>query len=153
MQDGKYKIAQYSQWDGYREGQGGTVYDFCIKYSIEQMKAAKAYFLSESEIEAVNKDFQPEGKHSHLSRDAGATVLFSMMDGDNVGFINCMSHESEEALVEDLGAWIEYSYVIDLDSEELKVFNGLPIGDAADKYSLKSMPTKAQFLSDEETED
>jgi hypothetical protein len=100
VKGGEYKVAQYSQWDGYLDGQGKTILEF-LK-AMDKPKFLKALdevrWLSEAEVratwvEAGDKPDNTSGlvsmdigdKHTAmfpgLSRDTGAQILRLIQDG------------------------------------------------------------------------
>lgn len=118
--DGKFKVCQYGQWDGYPSVQGATVLNFLTTLF------EKESFLSKLEngftpitYEECEKLFNtPEGR-PFLTRDTAAGIL---------EIIQCSNGKFPLVLSEDFFAdslFCEWAYVIDLDKNELQVYKGL----------------------------
>lgn len=152
--DGKYKLAQYGQWDGNPAGQGLTALEFCQNhlYNIsgrekfkEQLNLVK--FVNEEEykklLESVNIDSSQlylssqevntfEKKFPHFSRDWGAEILEEVLKAES------------EVLTSDAIAFVsdslfcEWAYVIDLDLETFEVYEG---------FNQKPLDLKERFSS------
>lgn len=160
--DGKYKIAQYGQWDGYPSGQGVEVLDFLkstnLKDFRERVRATR--YLSKSECEALTNW---SATHPQLSRNQGAKIL-GLVNGGVVELIDTLAFAGDSLMC-------EFCYVIDFDSETFEVFEGFnkdkitegrfvsgdPVLDKkgeyepvklAKSYSLNSLPTEEVFLAD-----
>lgn len=64
--DGEYKIAQYSQWDGYPSGQGLTVLNFLKSLGTEEkfeefkMSLDKVYFPDDEELTDIDEAFKTQ---------------------------------------------------------------------------------------------
>lgn len=112
--DGKKKVAQYGQWDGYPTGQGQTIADFLNRedFSVEKFKeqVSRVRPITDEEIERVNNTPNWKKVYPHLSRDAGADVLNMILDG-KVEFLVL-----DEEFVNDR-LFCEYWYDINLDDE------------------------------------
>lgn len=167
MIDGEYKIAQYGQWDGYPSYQGVRALDFLHNADLEQFKEAvrKTRWLTAEEVETLNKNGWRK-THNHLSRDHGAKILHLVAEGateliNDIDFAKSFS--------------CEWAYVIDFDTNTFEVYKGYNTepevgGRFGEKildytslgnyypprrvksYSLDSLPTEEEFLSDLEPE-
>lgn len=172
--EGKYRVAQYGQWDGYPEGQGIEALEFLRKVDLEKFKIAvkETKFLTDNEIEDINKKYPNDNEwlehYPQLSRDQGAKILELIMNGVKE-LSNSISFAKDSL-------FCEWGYVIDLDENTFEVFDGFnkekikkgrflskdinldknewePIK-LLKKYNLKNLPTKKEFLSDfKENED
>lgn len=162
--DGDFKIANYGQWDGYPDGQGTMVLDFFHETDLEAFKAKLrgCYWLDQAGIDKVNKTPDWASVYPHLSRNAGAEVLFMVDESENgLGLVNSASFAGDSL-------FCEWAYVLDFDKEVLECYRGFnkyptpddsrfPSGadwlDKTDEYEpirlLKTYPFKA--LPDAET--
>lgn len=143
--EGKTKVAQYGQWDGYPTGQGKTIAEFLKTVDLpkfkEQIKALKPYtdketikiwkeagatddseFVSMEVSEKVKKD------HPELSRDTAAEVLKFIHNG------TVTKVQLNEDFKND-STFCEYYYEIDLDKDTISVNGGK-------KYSFKQWTQK-----------
>jgi hypothetical protein len=133
ISEGKTKIAQYGQWDGYPEGQGKTVLDFLKKcdHNLFRERLKKVSFLSRKAISrkwqecmVMVKDQWDEGmtadlfrdKYPELSRDTGAKVLQLVYSEKANKLI-----DNSDFIYDSL--WCEWVYIIDLDKEVLEVYS------------------------------
>lgn len=118
---GEIKVAQYGQWDGYPEGQGKFVHEFCSnKANLEKLKAnlEKCYFLNGTYSEEESKKLWEQYK-VFLTRDTGAEILAAIANSDlekialrnNLGF-------GKDSL------FCEWAYMLDLDENKLIGFCG-----------------------------
>lgn len=171
--DGKYKVAQYGQWDGYPSGQGATVLGFLGKYNRKEFEAKvrAAQWITDAEIDKVNDDIKKTGegwkkKYPELTRDTGAEILQLVNDSPpGIKLKDSLSFATD-------GLFCEWAYVIDLDKNTLEVFKGFnkkplkkgerfrgmkPEKDASPKYTavklvksypLDSLPAQEQFEKD-----
>lgn len=139
--DGKTRVAQYGQWDGYPRGQGATVLSFLKKNkSPLKMKAFKeklleAKFIDEAKRKEIKSFCKSIGstngwmtmeqadkykeKYPLLSRDNGAKVLEMIMKTEEK---DLWLDDSTDFAADSL--FCEYAYVIDLDKGKLEVYTG-----------------------------
>lgn len=139
--DSKFKLTQYSQWDGYPGGQGATVLDFCRNL----LPQNRAQF-----IEHLNSLFTPtqeqldqwwkeagkrdDGdwvtlevanlfgkKHPSLSRDTGAEILRIILESNESVPVRPDLNFAADSL------FCEWLYVVDLDKNVLEVYKGFNI--------------------------
>ena len=134
--DGKIKVAQYGQWDGYLEGQGKTIAKFLhnnktdlnlFKQKVRRLRWAWPTQVEKTWVEAGAEPGQTSvtldiaDKHSEmfpeLSRDTGAKILKVIHDRnvDRVG-------NSKSFLRDSL--FCEYAYLLDLDKETVTFYKG-----------------------------
>ena len=109
--DGKIKVAQYGQWDGYPTGQGTTIQEFLREVDLEDFKnkVRKVRELTKEESDALNlTDWKKT--HPHLSRDAGADIL-NMIAAGKVESVVLDEDFKNDTL------FCEYWYELDLDNE------------------------------------
>lgn len=132
----KMKVAQYGQWDGNPSGQGATILSFLKKVDLEKFKEnlKNVSFVTKKEMatwKGMDNDVW-RAKYPHMSRDIGSEIL-GHIDGSNIQLVN-----QEEFASESL--YNEWSYVVDLDREQLEVYKGfqtkpVPKGERFAKYN------------------
>lgn len=135
--DNDIKVAQYGQWDGYPDGQGANIVNFLTnqfirKKFIEELN--KVRWITEKEIEEVNKDTNWKENYPYLSRDAGSDVLVHIQNG-TVKFLQDSRDFANDSL------FCEYGYVINLDNNTLEVYKGFnqsPIAEDERFYTGKA---------------
>lgn len=134
VQDGKFKVAQYGQWDNYPEGQGTTILNFLKTADLEELdnKVANCYFGSEKDIErayesfadkdgSMNMDQYKRFKQSpfaYLSRDTGGEIFAVVMASSSPLMLEDQSIFAGDSL------FCEWAYVVDLDKEVFEVYRG-----------------------------
>ena len=135
--DGKVRVAQYCQWDGYPTGQGATIADF-LQNDLDlrkfKAKVAKLTWLSVEEVHGLWKSVGADdsgfvnmevsnkfsAKYPELHRDTGAKVLSLIQSGKATALHNEISFLKD-------GLFCEYAYEIDLDKKIVKVIAGRDI--------------------------
>ena len=119
---GKYRIAQYGQWDGYPEAAGYTVLLFLRNWDRDKFvkNLERTRFLTEEEVAEINKKWREgEPPAEHLQRNMGARVL---------QYIHDLPAGDAEILLADNanfaadGLFCEWAYVLDLDTNRLEVY-------------------------------
>ena len=169
MIDGKYKIAQYGQWDGYPSGQGVTVLAFLHGWDRAKFakQVNKCRFITDKEADKIDKKFGHNfpDHYPQLSRDMCAKILQFVMDNKEK---ECLLHNSIDFASDSL--FCEWAYVIDFDANTFEVYKGFVEkphtkkerftdleGDKTEeyypikllkKYSLDKLPTEKKFLKD-----
>jgi hypothetical protein len=179
---GKYKVAQYGQWDGYPSGQGATVLEFLQQVNLEEFKerVGKLKWVRKGMIEAAYKKLGIHGDwmtmeesarfreaHPEWHRDTGAGILSLIMERDKLYLQNAIEFAGD-------GLFCEWCYVIDLDENTFEVYSGfkkgpLPTNGRFEKYDdptseywpvsllkvywLHNLPTREQFLKDLEPQE
>lgn len=136
--DGKTKVAQYGQWDGYPTGQGKTIAEFLKKVDLpkfkKQIKALKTYTAKEvkklwGNVRDLSVDVDNFKKaRPELSRDTAAEILELIHNG------RVTKVELDENFKNDT-LFCEYYYEIDLDKNTISVNGGK-------KYSFKQWTRK-----------
>lgn len=152
--DGKMKVAQYGQWDGYPDGQGVTILNFLSnKENITKLK---------DKLKCV-RFLEPKGKDKELveSYDKNAPVWSN--DPDNrteeqkswfENYINrdiageilekIANSERSEIILRDHSGFIkdslfcEWAYLVDLDKNTFEVYEG---------YQKEKLPEDQRFYS------
>lgn len=132
INEGKTKVAQYGQWDGYPEGQGKTVLKFLKKCDLNKFRERinNVSFLTQKEIDHLwnecrikeNNQWNDsktnqlfKSKYPELCRDTAAKVLQLIYDGKAVKL------RDRSDFVKD-SLWCEWVYVIDLDKGKLEIY-------------------------------
>lgn len=142
--DGKYKLAQYGQWDGYPDGQGTTVLAFAREHLdtkkkqaafVKQLDARVRFVTEQDDLdklwqEAVGKKPSKSGfeavgdantfgkKFPGMSRDTGGDILELVRKAKAPLF----TRDSIDFAADSL--FCEWAYVVDLDKGTLEVFKG-----------------------------
>lgn len=131
--DGKYRVAQYGQWDGYPEGQGMTCLHFLQRMDEEKFKKEllmikpmpKGYTegimdalgarngLMTMEQAAKLRELFPE-----FHRNTAAGILQMIMDGDVGKYLVNEIEFAADSL------FCEWCYVIDFDRRTFEVYEG-----------------------------
>lgn len=147
IKDGKVRVAQYGQWDGYPSGNGIKIVDFIntvdMKKFTEQIE--KTCFLSEEKREELWKDFiktikvktdkelmQLEKGYLNLdqsnkwkefaptmSRDIGASILEIILNSnkEKIYLINQFEFGKDSL-------FCEWAYIVNLDNNTLDCYSG-----------------------------
>ncbi|MBY0361838.1 MAG: hypothetical protein K2X45_08010 [Phreatobacter sp.] len=133
--DGRYRLAQYGQWDGYPSGQGVGVLEFLRQQNMETFKekVRLVRFINDEERDQLferllgrprSKGASPEdveafnAAYQTLSRDAGHKILTMIANAtEEVLALNNIDFAGDSL-------WCEYAYVIDLDLETFEVYKG-----------------------------
>lgn len=132
--EGKVKMAQYGQWDGYPAGVGKEIAEVLEKYKPARLRKAigKCTFISEKEIEKKWKSAGADGsgfatmeqsdtfkiKYPTLSRDySGGRALEVIVKRNGTELANNREFAKDSL-------FCEWAYVIDLDKEEVEVYKG-----------------------------
>lgn len=135
FKDEKYKVAQYSQWDGYPEGQGIGVLKFLTKEMDRNLFETKLNMVRFGTEEELNKQWKECGaddsgwvnmevsnRHKKLypenDRDTGSDIL-SIIQNTNKPLV---LENSLEFAADSL--FCEWAYVIDLDKNTFEVYEG-----------------------------
>lgn len=122
--DGKYRIAQYGQWDGYPEGAGNDVLTFLKNWDRDKFVAnlQRTRFITDEEVAELNAEWRKGNPPpERLRRNMGARVLQDVQDAS--------ADEAEIVLGDNLafaadGLFCEWAYVLDLDTNKLEVYTG-----------------------------
>lgn len=158
VKDGEYKVAQYGQWDGGPSGQGSDCVDFILgEGNLEKLKGnlSKIRFLDREGkdkdfLEEYNKntpeyigdpDFRtPEQVYwwsNYMSRDLGADILSSISKStDDEILIDTRASFAKDSL------FCEWAYVLNLDSDELEIFQGFNTSklDESERFYFEETP-------------
>lgn len=132
--DGKYKIAQYGQWDGCPEGQGMTALRFLRSMDEEKFKSAlrnssfvprdelanlwKQYGADDNGMVSIGDAARMEKDHPEYSRNTGSAILQIVQD-----------HPEGMKLYDQLGfaangLLCEWAWVVDLDKRAFEGYIG-----------------------------
>jgi len=181
------KVAQYGQWDGYPSGNGLKVLDFLRKHKMITFKEklSNVRFVTDEDRKEIDNYLKSIGskdgwinmdqarkyheRYPYLSRDIGADILDMIYNyaGDEKMMINDETKFASDSL------FCEWAYLINLDTNELEVYEGFnkrklgktqrfkyleekmdedsngyfPIR-CVKKYDINELPTNEQFLKD-----
>lgn len=134
--DGKYRVAQYGQWDGYPEGQGLT----CLHFVRDQMNEkdfrdalSRIKYIDGDKLRRMLMDYGMDDDglilikdadrfrlaFPEFSRDTGAEIL-TMIQNDRITS-NCL----EDCLTFAADSlFCEWAYVVDFDKRTFEVYEG-----------------------------
>ncbi len=137
--NGKYKVAQYGQWDGYPDGQGVDILSFLKKANISLFKEKVLHntnFITDKELDetwveagakkeddgfvSIGIADKHEKLYPSLSRNTGAKILeliYGAEDGEIIPLSNRLSFAQDSL-------FCEWGYVIDLDKNTFEVYEG-----------------------------
>ena len=121
VKEGKTKIAQYGQWDGYPSGQGLTVLEFLRNSNLQafKQKLEGVLEITEEELNHIDKYYSDNWKeiYPQLSRDMGAEILEYVLKNDNIKISNRIGFAKDSL-------FCEWAYVIDFDKNVFEVYTG-----------------------------
>ena len=150
IHEGKTKVAQYGQWDGYPSGQGATCLEFLRNADLEKFKEKLRLVRFQTEDDGKELDNFLDGigckdgwmdadqaekyhkKYPMLTRDNGAGILKLIYENDKEVFLVDSSDFAMDSL------FCEWAYVIDLDNEQLEVYSG---------FNQKELDASERFYS------
>ncbi len=169
VSDKKLRVGQYCQWDGYPTGQGADICEFIqTQMDLPKFKQALAEckFLSLKELQEKWKELGADDSgfvnmsisdqmlktYPAFHRDTGAKILKLIQDGKVRELDDAVSRMDLE------DNWIEWSYLLDLDTETLHVYKGMldikhPEKGVLNSYPFKKATVKAMKKLEEEEED
>jgi hypothetical protein len=104
--DGEYKVAQYSQWDGYIEGNGYQICDFLDGLDLKRFKK-----------KLRKTSFTNSHEEAEFDRSDGVSILRHIYLGLKLKLMNDIDFAADSL-------FCEYAYVIDLDNKRLEVYEG-----------------------------
>jgi len=174
--NGKYVLAQYGQWDGYPEGQGFQILKFLSKPG--QITALKSNLhllqvATPDELKAIDKECEQADseeqqrlrrlvlvfeeralnrRYPSLSRDTSAKILNIIADAKDDKPILIKEVKEELEFAKD-GLFCEWVYVIDLDTNELKVSGGgvaqfdVEAPQFFVEFDIEKLPGEKEFVS------
>lgn len=133
VKDGKFRVAQYCQWDGYPSGQGATVFNF-IKNEMNATFRNQVDRIKELTADEVNARWKSNGaddsgfatmdvadkfkrSNAHLSRDMGANILSYIQSSDEPEVHLDLNFAADSL-------FCEWAYLLDLDNNTLEVYRG-----------------------------
>ena len=132
VSNGKTKVAQYGQWDGYPSGQGLTIFNFLKGADIVLFKKRvdKCKFITKKELKKRYADLGITGdfmnmeqanafklKYPQFDRDMAAEVLGEIYKG-KVNELDNTEKFAGDSL------FCEWAYVVDLDKNTFEVYSG-----------------------------
>lgn len=159
-QEGNKKVAQYGQWDGYPSGVGKLVLEFVKnKELLDKLKnkLSVCRFLDDEKDKAFIESYQknapewsndPDNRTSeqirwfdtYITRNLAEEVLTNIANSEDS---EILLRDSEESAKSD--GWVEWSYVIDLQKNELLVYEHIDQPVIA-KWSLSNLPEEDDFI-------
>jgi len=156
--EGKIKVAQYGQWDGYPSGQGIIALEFLSKCNLDKFNRQlnKLRWISEDETKKVNETKDWHLKYPYLSRDAGAKILNAIHRGE----ITISDYPNDDKKVKvkveylvdssDFAAdslFCEWAYVIDLKNNTFEVYKGFnkEVLNESERFSKTPIGEKTEY--------
>lgn len=155
VQNGEYKVAQYSQWDGYPSGQGYQIVKFLLHpLNIERLKASLSrvrFFDSEGRdkefIEQYNKNPNLKSNRNwfmnFITRDLGAEILNSIIESsDSEILLKNTIDFAKDSL------FCEWAYVVNLDNDTLEIYQGFneqPVDPSERFYEENFVPDNGYY--------
>lgn len=148
--NGKTKVAQYGQWDGYPSGQGTTILAFL--HTLANMdefkqKVTKCKFISGKELERRYKELGITGDFMNLEQAARFKAKYPQFDRDMAAEVlqeiykgNVNELDNSESFAAD-SLFCEYAYVIDLDKNTFEIYEGFnkePLSESERFYYLQA---------------
>lgn len=140
VKDGKVKVAQYCQWDGYFEGQGEGVANF-IRRNLAEESTSKQFRDNIDKCVFVDKEFMrnafiecgldPDAefvthgdpaytryqeRYPQFNRSTGSDIFDLILDG-TTELRDDFSFGSDSL-------WCEFAYIINLDNNTLEIYTG-----------------------------
>ena len=120
VQDDKFKVAQYGQWDAYPSGQGLDILSFLRakpdEGNIDAFKD-KIRALKQLTNKASASLWEDLDKNPQLSRDTCAQIM-TLIDEGKVSSVHLQAGFAADSL------FCEWAYVINLDEDVLEVYRG-----------------------------
>lgn len=125
VNEGKYRVAQYGQWDGYPSGQGVNILKFLINGNVDALKtnSLKCSFISESNYTDLVKDYENSvseffKQYPQFNRDTGSDILELVANADS----GLQLWDDYKFAADSL--FCEWAYVIDFDKNTFEVYEG-----------------------------
>lgn len=160
VSNGKTRVAQYGQWDGYPEGQGKTILatlkriDAGGEWGKFKTKIDNLKWITKKQSKEIDADKNWETKYPYLSRDCGGGIIEAIHFGKmtvNEGYgnkkeikVNVVGLTNGEDFAND-SLFCEWAYVIDLDKNSFEVYRGFntsPLENNERFYSESFTPEK-----------
>jgi hypothetical protein len=173
ISEGKTKVAQYGQWDGYPEGQGKTILSFLHKVNLNEFRKrlkSVSFFTKKDLKEIEKKDEKTNGKESAklykekpwISRDLGGEILNAIMYGKYKGTDDNFEKKNFKVVVDKLidqtsfaadSLFCEWLWLIDLDKNTFEAYTGFNTSpledDARFKYLEKGLKQEKNHSGNE----
>ena len=166
---GVLKVCQYGQWDGYPEGQGVNVLDFCQSREnlekLEKVLPEIKFFNDTHEIDEWIKAYDklalewsnnPDNRTESMkfwweqlrSRDIGANILRNLINIDK----DLLPTEHKKTLYLKneydffLHGWCEWAYLVNFQTGKLEVYEDNDF--LKKEFDLYNLPTQEQFIKE-----
>lgn len=162
-QEGKTKVAQYGQWDGYPSGVGVGVLDFLknkelndkLKANLEKVRFLDSEGKDKDFIESYDKnapewsnepdnrtDEQKRWFSTYCNRDLANEVLENIANSNDEEIILLNRENTAKE-----GGWCEYSYVINYQKNTFGIYGHID-QEPMKVYDLNNLPTEEDFLKE-----
>lgn len=142
-EEGKTKVSQYGQWDGYPSGQGKDILEYLKKGKLDEYlkNLNKIPIATKKQLEKVNSDKDWKINYPYLSRDCGSDIHQMIEDGVVKFVVHIDSEEAKQ--------WCEGFYTIDFKEGTFKSeYHG-----RSKTYKLNKLPSVKKYLKDMGVED
>lgn len=136
VNEGKCRVAQYGQWDGYPAGQGASILEFLRNGNVAELKenVLKCSFVTDGELKAMWKEFGVDidtqqfvdgdtsekflKKYPQLSRNVGSDILEMIANAKEGLKLQNNYDFAADSL------FCEWAYVIDFDKNTFEIYEG-----------------------------
>lgn len=149
ISNGKPKVAQYGQWDGYPSGQGRTILEFLTTNDLEKFKKKLGIvrFSTEKDEKEKEKYLASIGasdgwltmeqsaafhnKYHFNNRDIGGKILQEIMQfkGKEIVLVDSYDFAADSL-------FCEWAYVVDFDKGTFEIYKG---------FNQRTLPKKQRF--------
>lgn len=171
---GVLKVCQYGQWDGYPEGQGVNVLDFCNSKTrlkkLEKVLPEIKFYNDTHEIDEWVKVYEncapewskdPDNRTESMKywwdtlqhRDIGANILRNLISIDKD--LLPTEHKKTIYLRNEydffLHGWCEWAYLINFQTGKLEVYEDNDF--LKKEFDLYNLPTKKEFIKELTTDE
>ena len=154
ISNGKPKVAQYGQWDGYPDGQGKTILstlkriDAAGEWAKFKTKIDNLNWLTDKQAKKIDADKLWDIHYPYLSRDAGGKIIEAIHFGKMTVSedynkktevkVNIIGLTNSEDFAND-SLFCEWAYVVDLDKNTFEVYKG---------FNLSPLKNNERFYSE-----
>lgn len=151
--DGKHRVAQYGQWDGYPKGQGKTILEILkkddnlkkLEKNIEYCKFVKRETIGKfyDKCFEENNEKKFDEKYPSVDRDLGGEILNLIINSKDKKILLMDSIDfAKDSL------FCEFCYVIDFDARTFEVYKGFnqqPLRDTERFYFFDGKPENGYY--------
>lgn len=149
IQDGKVRLSQYCQWDGYPKHAGALTLEFCREHLTTKEGREKfrkqvnlIHQLTDQEIDDINDELKHDSTKKipyHLTRDCSVAIFPIILNSTTQLDVAYCCHNGD-------AMWgIEWQYWLDMDNGLLKCYAA---SDLIRSYRLDGLPEKDSFVKE-----